>query len=142
MTLAMMCLIGLGHLTGERSMLNTITDMRVEAASLAAEGRQLSVELKKAIKRARRSRDLQKPAATTALRYNEYRNVYLEKMGCRKEARLHHLARMMLKGQDYHKVEAFTHHAVDADELYERVWNWDASIEYEFVLAWLNREPE
>jgi hypothetical protein len=144
-------------------MLERKVDMRVEAATLAAEVRQLKIEERRALGTARRILFLktdeqtdnrgrkytkrvrtQDPerVAKSRLAYHKHRNIYLERMACRREARLHHLARMLLKGVDYHRVEAVTYEKVDAEELYERVWQWDPSITEDYVVEWLNYDTK
>lgn len=144
-------------------MLERTIDMRVEAATLAAEARQLKKEERRALRSARRILFAGKEAgadnqgntwtkrirtqdpqriAKSRLGYHRHRTIYDERMACRREARLHHLARMLLKGQDYYKVEAFTYERVNAEELYERVWQWDPSITEDYVVAWLNYDQE
>ena len=124
-------------------MLDRKTDMKVEAATLAAECRQLRLEGRKALRKARKVKDKSKEQGSkvtetkVALTYSKYRNIYVERMLARKEARYHHLARMLLKGQDYHNVEPITYERVDPVELYERVWQWDPAVSYELVEEWL-----
>ena len=125
-------------------MLDRKTDMKVEAATLAAECRQLRLEGKRALKKARKVKSKQKEQGSkvtngsVSLSYNKYRNIYLERMLARKEARYHHLARMLLKGRDYMTVEPVTYERVDAYELFEKVWQWEPAVNYELVEEWLN----
>ncbi len=129
-------------------MLQRNTDMRVEAATLAAEARQLRIEGRRAIRNARRLKDKGQEQgsnvsdASVCLGYLNYNNIYLERMLTRREARLHHLARMMLKGKDYCDIEPITYEQVNAVELYERVWQWEPSVTPEFCAAWLNYDEE
>lgn len=120
-------------------MLDVTTDMRIEAAVLAAESKQLRVEGKRQLRRARHLRDTQASAAKTGLAYLKYNGLYQQRMEARAEARLLHLSRMMLKGKDYLTVEQTTHHRVNADDLAEYVWAWEPGITSEYVAEWLGQ---
>jgi len=118
-------------------MLNRNVDLRVEAVTAASEIRQLKREERRALKAARRAKGTN---TNVALSYATHRNIYLDRMNCRREARLLHLTRMLLKGCDYPMVEPTTHERVSAEELANRVWQWEPSIPEDFIVSWLNYE--
>lgn len=140
--------------------MDTITDMRVEAATLTAEARQLRIESKRTLRRARRAAFTlttgtddrgrkytkrvrvqdQKREGKARLAYHNYNTIYQERMAVRREARLLHLARMLMKGVEYHTVEAFTYERVDVDELYSMVWGWCPTMTREYVAEWLGQD--
>ena len=125
-------------------MLDRITDMRVEAATLRGESRQLRLEETRALRKARKllSQDRltnDNTGPRVGLAYLRHQNIYVERMAVRRESRLHHLARMLLKEKDYFVVGATTYHRVNAQELFDRVWQWDPSISFEYVCIWLGQ---
>ena len=120
-------------------MLKRNVDLRVESVTAAAEIRQLKTEERRALKAARHIKQRNNFTNTdAAMSYASHRSVYLERMACRREARLLHLTRMLLKGRDYRTVEAVTHSCVSVSELADRVWQWEPSVSEEFVYDWLN----
>jgi len=119
-------------------MLPRALDMKIEAVTLAAESVQLRREGRKALRNARYKAHNQQPSSGVA--YHTYHSIYLERMDVRRNARLHHLARMLLKGKDYADVEAYTYERVNAEELSDRVWQWDPSVTQSYVDAWLGRD--
>ena len=119
-------------------MLDLTVDMRVEAATLAAEVRQLRTEHRRATKKARRYRLKQHDGAGVAGLKRD--GIYFEMLDTKRTSRLHHLTRMMLKGKDYHVVEQLTYHRVNADALYEYAWQWWPGVTEEYVLEWLGQE--
>lgn len=126
-------------------MLNRNVDLRVEAKTIEAEAKALKLEEGRALKRARRLLAGNRMTNTdtdarTGLAYLTHRNIYVERMNVRREARLHHLTRMMLKGKDYADIEPFTYHRVDPTELYERVWQWEPSVSLDHCVIWLGQD--
>jgi len=115
---------------------NKTIDMRVEAAILTAENKQLRIEGGRVLKKARRQAS--KQDGKSVLSYAQYHNLYVERMRCREEARYLHLARMLLKGKQYVQVEQTTHHNVNAERLYNAVWQWEPEANYDLVESWLD----
>jgi hypothetical protein len=114
---------------------NKTVDMRVEAAILTAENKQLRIEGRRTLRKARKQ--AAKQNSKSRLTYAQYHNLYLERMKCRQEARYHHLARMLLKGRTYTQVESTTHHNVCAERLFDTVWQWEPEANYNLVESWL-----
>lgn len=114
-------------------MLDIVTDMRVEAASLKAEGQQLSRELRRAYKnyhRRVRNQDNLRPVNCA--------RIMREKDAVRKEARMLHLSRMFVKGLDYRSVENTTKTPVNPTELADTLWQWHPSVNLKDVEVWLS----
>lgn len=114
------------------------TDMRIENATLSAEVKQMRIEHRRARDRARRLR--LKEHAEAGMAGLERAGIYRDWQDVKRTARLHHLTRMMLKGRDYHKVEAFTYHRVQVEELTEYAWSWWPGVTEEFVAEWLGQD--
>jgi hypothetical protein len=66
--------------------------------------------------------------------------MYNDLQDVKRLARYHHLTRMMLKGVDYDRVEAFTYHRVNAQELADYAFTWWPGITEQYVYDWLGQE--